>query len=435
MGLFNRKEKVNLEDFCRNFYDNYILNPIVRSVNFGTALPDYVINEIDSLFAHIDKHRLTEELMILRFELFALAWTHKFVSGKIVVAQSAFTKQYLNEKGKNDIWNGMEPYNKMINSATLHWLTSLGKMNLSFNYNMRKDLTVKNIEDAKELGIDIDESIERVNNRLWSENAWKQKIPLGGLTDTFCNQLGLNTNELNKGADFRLAVMFIGFYDGAQQSWDKVKITIKNEMSDLEKSVLDYKKAIRKNHNDGSAYYNLGSAYSNLGLYKEAIEAYKQAIRITPNVDIVYDFLARLYIQLGLYKEAIEACKQAISISPNSSIGAMAYYDLGVAYRSLGLYKEAIEAYKQAIRITPNNISYVAYYDLGVAYRSLGLYKEAIEACKQAIPLASDCPDARFELGFNCLQIGDKSSALNEYKILKELDIDKANELFDLINK
>ena len=49
-------------------------------------------------------------------------------------------------------------------------------------------------------------------------------------------------------------------------------------MSDLEKSVLDYKKAIRKNHNDGLAYYNLGSAYSNLGLYKEAIEACKQAI-------------------------------------------------------------------------------------------------------------------------------------------------------------
>ena len=28
---------------------------------------------------------------------------------------------------------------------------------------------------------------------------------------------------------------------------------------------------------------------------------------------------------------------------------------------------------------------------------------------------------------------GDKNSALDEYKILKELDIDKANELFDII--
>lgn len=68
------------------------------------------------------------------------------------------------------------PYNKITTGETLHWLTSLDKMNLSFNYGMREDLTSKNIKDAKELGIKIDESIERVNNRVWSENAWKQKL-------------------------------------------------------------------------------------------------------------------------------------------------------------------------------------------------------------------------------------------------------------------
>jgi hypothetical protein len=139
MSIFSRK-KVNLEDFCRDFYDNQILNPTVVGVNFGTVLADYVINEIHSLFAHIDKQKLTEELMTLRFELFALAWAHKFISGKLVIVQSAFTKQYLNERGKNDIWNGMEPYNKMIHSATLNWLTSLGNRNLIFNHNMIKNL-------------------------------------------------------------------------------------------------------------------------------------------------------------------------------------------------------------------------------------------------------------------------------------------------------
>ena len=93
---------------------------------------------------------------------------------------------------------------------------------------MRKDLTAKKIEDAKELGIEIDESIGRVNNRLWSEPAWKQKIILGPLVEIFCDRLGININELKKGAGFQLAVMFNGFYDGAQQSWDKVKITVKN---------------------------------------------------------------------------------------------------------------------------------------------------------------------------------------------------------------
>jgi len=233
MSFFSRKQKISLENFCRDIYDNQFLNPKIGEKEVSDVFPEFFKGEIVKVlpeFENISLQKIKEEIMFLRFELFALAWTHKFVSGKIVVAQSAFTKQYLNEKGKNDIWNGMEPYNKMINSATLHWLTSLGNMNLSFNYNMRKDLTAKNIEDAKELGIDIDESIERVNKRLWSEPAWKQKIIIEPLVGTFCDRLGLNPNELNKKAGFRLAVMFIGFYDGAQQSWDKVKITVEKKI-------------------------------------------------------------------------------------------------------------------------------------------------------------------------------------------------------------
>jgi hypothetical protein len=227
MSFFSKKQEVSLEDFCRDFYENQILNPVVGKVDASNVYSDVVkksIAEAYPEFANIDSQKLREELIILRFELFALAWTHKFVSGKLVVAQSAFTKRYLHEKGRNDIWNGMEHYNKIIDGATLHWLSNLGKMNLSFNYHMREDLTAKNIEDAKELGINIDESIERANNRLWSENAWKQKLLLGPLVVTFCNQLGLNPNELNEEAGFRLAAVIKGLYDGAQQSWDKVKI-------------------------------------------------------------------------------------------------------------------------------------------------------------------------------------------------------------------
>ena len=83
MSFFSRKQKISLEDFCRDFYDNQLLNPIIKDVNFGTVLPDYVIDKIDPLFAHVDKQKLTKELMILRYELFALAWTHKFISGNV----------------------------------------------------------------------------------------------------------------------------------------------------------------------------------------------------------------------------------------------------------------------------------------------------------------------------------------------------------------
>jgi len=46
-----------------------------------------------------------------------------------------------------------------------------------------------------------------------------------------------------------------------------------------------------------------------------------------------------------------------------------------------------------------------------------------------------DSDDAHIHviLGLAYLPIGDRNSAINEYKILIELDIDLANELFDLI--
>ena len=65
----------------------------------------------------------------------------------------------------------------------------------------------------------------------------------------------------------------------------------------------------------------------------------------------------------------------------------------------------------------------------------LGLYDDAIEAYKQAIRIDPDHVNAYYCLGFSYFEIGDKSSALNEYEILKKLDINLANELFDFIYK
>ena len=42
---------------------------------------------------------------------------------------------------------------------------------------------------------------------------------------------------------------------------------------------------------------------------------------------------------------------------------------------------------------------------------------------------------AHYALGITYVVTGDKSSALEEYKILKTLDTEKANELFKFISK
>jgi len=61
--------------------------------------------------------------------------------------------------------------------------------------------------------------------------------------------------------------------------------------------------------------------------------------------------------------------------------------------------------------------------------------KEAIESYKQAIRIKPDYAKAHYNLGVTYLVIGDKGSALDEYKILKTLDAEQANKLFNLIYK
>jgi len=194
-----------------------------------------------------------------------------------------------------------------------------------------------------------------------------------------------------------------------------LEIAIKTDILSLKENVYSY----------------IGFCNGELGNYIKAIEAYKQVIHIDPNNANAYYNLSVTYARLGLYKDAIESRKQAIRIDPND---AMNYYNLGEYYDHLGLYKDAVEAYKQAIRIDPDSgACTIFYFNLGYAYYQLGFYKDAIEAYKQAIRIYPDHASAHCNLGVTYLMVGDRNSALNEYKILKELDIDLANKLFDLI--
>ena len=187
--------------------------------------------------------------------------------------------------------------------------------------------------------------------------------------------------------------------------------------------------AIKVTQDNYFAHYGLGISYKNLGCHQDAIESYKQAIKIRPDYDEAYNDLGISYFILGRYQDAIEAYKQAIRINPDL---AKAYNNLGNAYTNLGRYQDAIEAYKPAIRINPDLAE--AHYNLGTAYYKLGRYQDAIEPYKQAIKIKPDFVLAHYNLGVAYFVIGDKGLALEEYKILKTLNTEQANKLFDLID-
>jgi TolA-binding protein len=140
-------------------------------------------------------------------------------------------------------------------------------------------------------------------------------------------------------------------------------------------------------------------------------------------------YLGYIFFEKERYEEAIPFFKKSILKNPNDSV---TYRARGVAYSKLGRYYEAIEALKQSIRIAPSSDAYV---NLGTTYSKLGRYNEAIKAYEYAIRIEPDDRYAHYGLGLAYLSVGNKRMALEEYKILKELDVEKANKLFNMIYK
>ena len=81
-----------------------------------------------------------------------------------------------------------------------------------------------------------------------------------------------------------------------------------------------------------------------------------------------------------------------------------------------------------------NNSEADKHNKLGLAYVNSNQYQEAVDAFKQAIRIKPDYAGAHYNLGFAYVILKDKDSALDEYKILKDLDKEMANKLFNIIN-
>ncbi|MDP6772192.1 MAG: tetratricopeptide repeat protein [Anaerolineales bacterium] len=111
----------------------------------------------------------------------------------------------------------------------------------------------------------------------------------------------------------------------------------------------------------------------------------------------------------------------------------MAHFSLGGAYHAAGRYNEAIPSYKMSIKLNPDFAA--AYSYLGYSFGMISKHKEAIMCHKKCISIDPDFAMAHYWLGLSCLVLNDRECALEQYKILKELDSELANTLFDCIYK
>jgi tetratricopeptide (TPR) repeat protein len=189
------------------------------------------------------------------------------------------------------------------------------------------------------------------------------------------------------------------------------------------------RQAIRLKPDSPESYLNMGSAYAYLGQFKESADAYKQAIRLDPNNPDTYYALGITYGKMNRTDDEVQAYKQAIRLRPDF---VAAYEKIAQGYFRLNRLPDAIAAYKQVTQFKPGDAS--AYDNLGVAYLKMMQYADAVEAFKQAIRLKPDFGRAYYNLGLAYLSLNDRDSALEQYNILKTMDPDRADKLFNVIN-
>jgi hypothetical protein len=239
MGLLSRKPKTSIEEFCQQFYDSVVFHPIIAGEDFNKIWWDTVFDsvaEADKSFAVIDKTLFIREMTALRLELFGLAWRHKFKREKFTIPQSAFTRKYLEENEKLDIWDIMGEYNQAVaQSATLTETGELvkgrvGRAQITFTNVLRANMFDKwaetNISDPSaptEEEKMLADCVARVANRIGADIKRNDCILVKRLTARLADRLGCDVN-LKPEAFLKLGAVIFGLYNGAKEAIKSVNI-------------------------------------------------------------------------------------------------------------------------------------------------------------------------------------------------------------------
>jgi len=94
-------------------------------------------------------------------------------------------------------------------------------------------------------------------------------------------------------------------------------------------------------------------------------------------------------------------------------------------------YDKAVSYFEKAVKVDPRYAN--AYFLIGYCNAQLERYPDAIEAYKKALQIQPDFVLARFFLGLIYLEAKDRNHSLAEYKILRDLDKNYADDLLNMI--
>ncbi len=231
-----------------------------------------------------------------------------------------------------------------------------------------------------------------------------------------------------------LAKVYLG---QATQEAQKQKPDLQGIGSLMSLAVNEARYATQLSPNVVSIWENLATMYENASALVPqagdwAIKSLDQAVELEPTNAYLYWRLANNYALAKNYSKAIENFKKAIN-SKTDYVGA--YIGLARSYEANNEVENAVETYKKGGQVGgANNAEFLYDYGRVLYNRNIGTdRKDAEQLWLLAVKLQPTYSNALYSLGLLYEANGDKTSALQYYYKVKDLNPNN-NEIIGKIN-
>lgn len=197
------------------------------------------------------------------------------------------------------------------------------------------------------------------------------------------------------------------------------KATTYYEEGDYQSAIVNFRKVIEAGAGDKGVYSNL---IHSLIMQRN----YRSALHCCEEMDLKYklkpeDFVlvAYVFMKNGNHSKAIECLDQSIYYNFND---ANAYNNRGYSFLMLEQYDRAEADFRMAIRHNPT--FGFPYNNLGLVYLRKGETDQVLPLIERSRELNPDNPHLFLHLGYYYQEIGDYNTALNNFEVAKQDNID-----------
>jgi tetratricopeptide (TPR) repeat protein len=163
---------------------------------------------------------------------------------------------------------------------------------------------------------------------------------------------------------------------------------------DYAAALLEWRKAVELDPQDGKAHYHLAFALDQQGQLDEAITQYQDSVEFDPNNAAAYSSLAVALTRAGKLADGIDAYKKSLEINPKNPI---AEGNLAAALIQAGRTDEATGHIQKALELDPEFAD--AHNLLGLVLARAGRLNDAVAHLEKAVGINPDSLEFRFNLG------------------------------------